>query len=264
MIKDIFFSFRENLRQKTTNPFFGTLIIVWIIHNWKLLFTFFNFEKDETLDGKLMFLSKYFDAKPFLLNLGSCIMTTFAVLIITYLLLDLSRLIVNLFDKKITPWVYKITDKSSIVLKSTYQILEKERDNLSQKLENEREKKLSLQNEVSILEERIKELNAKEDKKNPIEQFLNEPDTEKSKIELLINDIDHKDLSVPFDNIINKVNNEDYINFDTFEIATNYLLKAGIIKLKDKKPGETKFRHYQFTNFGEKVKDEFVMRNLKK
>jgi hypothetical protein len=264
MLKDIFFSFKENIRQKTTNPFFGTLIIVWIIHNWKLIFTFFNFEKNDTLQGKVLFLSQYFDAKPFLLNLGSCVLSTFGVLILTYLLLNLSRLIVNWFDKKLTPLVYKITDKNSILLKSTFQNLEYERDVLSQKLENEREAKLRLQKEVSQLEERIKQLITKDDKKETLEQPITKTDAENDKMNLLLNDMADRGLNVAFNTIINTVNNHEYLDFNKYSVEANYFLQAGIIKLVDKFSHDDKFRHFMFTDFGEKVKDEFVMRNLSK
>lgn len=264
MINDIFFSFKENIRQKTTNPFFGTLIIVWIIHNWKLIFTLFNFENNDTLQGKVLFLSQYLDVKPFLINIGNCVLTTFAVLIFTYLLLNLSRLIVNLFDKKLTPWIYKITDKNSIVLKSTFQILENERDILSQKLENEREKKLGLQNEVSILEDRIKELITQEDKKETLIQPNTKRDVDENKMELLLKDIEERNMNISFDNVINFVNNDEYFDTELYSSEINYFLKAGIIKLKAKHTVNDKFRRFEFTVFGEKFKEKFVMKNLNK
>ena len=264
MLKDIFFSFKENIKQKTTNPFFGTLIIVWFIHNWKLIFTFFNFESNESLNGKILFLSKYFDAKPFLIDIWNCVWITFVVLILTYLLLNLSRLIVNIFDKRLTPWIYKISDSNGIVLKSIFQKLVEERDLLSQKLENEREVKLRLQSETSRLEERIKELITKDIKKESIEQPEIITDAVNAKIRFLLNDIDIKDLNIPFDNIINFINNEEYINVDNYSTEINYFQKAGILKLNGKHSMDDTLRHFIFTDFGEKVKDEFVMKSLTK
>jgi hypothetical protein len=263
MLKDIFFSFKENIRQKTTNPFFGTLIIVWIIHNWELIFTFFNFEDNKTLDEKVIFLSKYLDTKPFLINIGNCILTTFAVLILTYLLLNLSRLIVNFFDKKLTPWVYKTTDKNSIVLKSSFKALENERDVLSEKVENERESKLRLQSEISRLEERIKELITKEDIKEYKEKPKTITDPDYDKINLILNDIGNKNLNTFFDSLINLVNNDDYIDTEKFSTEANYFLKAGIVRLKEKSYPNENYRRFLFTPFGEKIKEEFVMKNLK-
>lgn len=48
----IFESFVDNIKQKTTNPFFGTLILVWLVRNWELIYTLFNFDKDWLLSDK--------------------------------------------------------------------------------------------------------------------------------------------------------------------------------------------------------------------
>ena len=264
MIKDIFFSLKDTVKTKTTNPFFGTLIIVWVIHSWELIFTFFNFEIGTNLKDKIEFLRTYLGAKPFLNNLIECIGITLLVLIATYFLLNLSRLIVNLFEKRITPWVYKITDSNSIVLKSNFKLLEKERDVLSQKLEMERETKLRLQNDISRLENRIKELITPQEKQ---EQTPNEEPEKKltsEKVKLLLDDITEKNMITFFDTLINQINNEDYIDINISKNEINYFLKADIIKLKDKNWTYDNLRHFIFTNLGTKVKEEFVMKNLNK
>lgn len=54
MIEDLFVSFKENIKGKTTNPFFGTLILVWIFHNWRLIYSIFNFDTSSNLDTSVM------------------------------------------------------------------------------------------------------------------------------------------------------------------------------------------------------------------
>ena len=92
MIQDLIVSFKENIKGKTTNPFFGTLIIVWVFHNWRLMYSLFNFESSSDLKTRLIFLSDYLDAENFLPDLLLCILMTIIVLISTYILLNLSRL----------------------------------------------------------------------------------------------------------------------------------------------------------------------------
>ncbi|MCG8732907.1 hypothetical protein [Tenacibaculum finnmarkense] len=156
MLKEVFLSFKDHIKEKTTNPFFGSLIIVWSLHNWEFIYTFFNFESCETLATKIEYIRKHLSPNLFTKNLLWCILITFCVLIISYIFLNFSRLIINFFDKKITPWVYKVTDKNSIVLKSDYKILEAERDLLIIKVKEEREAKLKAQNEINTLEEKLK------------------------------------------------------------------------------------------------------------
>ena len=167
MIQDLIVSFKENIKGKTTNPFFGTLIIVWIFHNWRLMYSLFNFESSSDLKTRLIFLSDYLDAENFLPDLLLCILLTIIVLISTYILLNLSRLIVNFFEKIVTPIVYKLTDKSSIVLKKDYDNLISDRERVEKKFEMERESRLKLQDEYERLEVRLGQaLQTKSNKSN--------------------------------------------------------------------------------------------------
>jgi len=258
MIKDIFSSFKDNIKQKTTNPFFGTLIIVWIIHNWKLVFTFFNFENEVPIKEKVEFLSKYLEPKPFLSDLGICLLVSFIVLSSTYLLLNLSRMIVNFFEKRLTPWVYKVTDSKSIVLKDTYDNLEKERDFLSNKLDNEREAKLRLQNEISNLEEKLKEKHI-DSEKNNIEKSSNiEINEEKSKIIKLVADIEKQFYSKSFESITDYITNNQYIPLSSYQDKINYFLRHNVIKIDTNAINNTdKSKRFIFSEFGEKVKIYF-------
>lgn len=264
MIKDIFFSLKDNVKQKTTNPFFGTLIIVWIIHNWKLIFTFFNFENGETLKAKIEFISNYLEPRPFVSNIGVCILITFVVLIGTYFFLNLSRLIVNTFEKRLTPWVYKITDNKSIVLKSRYEKLEKERDLLSQKLDLEREAKLRLQNEISGLEEKLKMLIVKPiENIDPEKKIKEESENLDNRIFQIINDIEKNNYSHLFENIIDDINNSEYIPFLKFQNVLNYFMRIGIIELDKNAKNDIESKKYIFTDFGKIVKDKFINVKMK-
>ncbi len=44
MLDKIWDGIKDNVLQKTTNPFFGTLIAIWLVHNWQFIYTIFNFE----------------------------------------------------------------------------------------------------------------------------------------------------------------------------------------------------------------------------
>ena len=252
MIKDIILSFKENLKQKSTNPFFGTLIIVWIIHNWEFIYNVFNFEKEKTFDQKIDYLKLFLEPIPFIKNLGVCILITFIVLAITFILLNLSRLIKNISEKKLTPWIYKISDKNSIVLKSDYDILKNERDFLSQKLEEERDSKLKLRTEINKLEERLGE---NIDEENNKTEFKYE-----SEIDYIISEIKQNEKNLnAFNSFIDKINNDDYIEYNIFKNLLNFLLRYDVLKLKSK-GANSDFRKYVFTPFGNQIKNEFLKR----
>ena len=162
MIKDLIVSFRDNFKDKVKNPFLGTYALVWIIRNWDLIFTLFNFNRGTSLENKLKIITVYLEDNPFFGGLVINVLYTFLFLIIIYFLLNVSRAIVNLYEKKLKPWVYKLTDNSSIVLKDDYERLRNERDNLLVRINNERDEKSKIENELKRLEEQINERNLSE------------------------------------------------------------------------------------------------------
>ncbi|MCB4800276.1 hypothetical protein [Neotamlana laminarinivorans] len=252
MIKDIILSFKDNLKQKSTNPFFGTLIIVWIIHNWEFIYNVFNFEKGKTLAQKIEYLKLFLEPIPFIKNLGVCVLITFIVLIVTFLLLNLSRLIKNISEKKLTPWIYKISDKNSIVLKSDYDLMKNERDLLSQKLEEERDSKLKLRTEINKLEERLG--------KNIDGEDLKMEFNYESEIDHILNEIKQNEKNLKdFNTLIDKIHNDELIEYPVFKDLLNFLLRYDVLKLKSKATNRD-YRKYEFTSFGNQIKSEFLKR----
>lgn len=158
MIKDFLVSFQDNLKEKTKNPFLGTYLVVWLIRNWRLVFTVFNFDENFSLDEKIKWIEIYYSEKDFIWNLVNNIGWAFLVLVLTYILLNISRLIINFSEKRVTPHIYKITDSNSIVLKETYDNLSQNKNNLEIKLEKERDNKLKLQEVISRLEQDVENL----------------------------------------------------------------------------------------------------------
>ena len=138
MLLELWSSFRDNFRQKSRNPFFGTLIIVWIVKNWKLVYALFYFDDTYTLTKRIEYIELYYKNINFFWNLMYCLWLTVLSLIGSYLLLNLSRLIINLYEKKLTPWIYRITDKNSIVLKTDLEKAQQEVDRLTKKYEDEK------------------------------------------------------------------------------------------------------------------------------
>lgn len=255
MISDLLISFKENIKSKTTNPFFGTLIIVWIIHNWRLVYTFFNFPEGTILRSRIQFLATYLDPNVFVFDLIKCILISFAVLISTYFLLNLSRLIVNFYEKVITPFVYEITDKGSVVQKSVYQQMIEERNRFEKKYEQEHESRLKLINEMEKLEARLISSSADNtDKQN----FINENSISSSLDNHLLNLKNDVDLRNSFGTII-----LDILNNRISKTSKNSdkLLLYGLIELRS---GESSYQgssYFKLTLLGQKLKDFLVREN---
>lgn len=147
MVKDTLNSMLDNIKERTTNPFLGTFVIVWVIKNWKLVYSLFYFDSAFTLPKRLTYIETYFNEKSFWCNMLGVIGYTLIVLLLTYILLALSRLLTEFYDKVIVPQIAKITDKSSVVLKTKHKELEEAFKLLEKRYEDERLAKVAAQNE---------------------------------------------------------------------------------------------------------------------
>jgi hypothetical protein len=141
MLSEILVSFSDHIK-KTRNPFFGTFIIVWVVRNWQFIITVFNLDLYSTLDAKIEVLKTYFADTTILSGFFNTAWISIVAIIVSYTLLNISRAIINTFENKVTPWVYKITQPKAIVLKSDYDLLQKKLDKLEVRLTEERSKRI--------------------------------------------------------------------------------------------------------------------------
>jgi hypothetical protein len=155
MVKDTLNSVFDNLKERTTNPFLGTLIVVWTLKNWELVYSLFYFDSSLKLDDRLAKITDHFKDQSFLLNMGSVILITMGVLILTYTLLSLSRLVTDAYERIVIPVISKLTDRSSVVLKSEYVILQEVVKKLEVRLEEERLAKVAAQTERDSVDAKL-------------------------------------------------------------------------------------------------------------
>jgi hypothetical protein len=252
MVKDFLISFSDNFKEKAKNPFLGTYLLVWLIRNWDLIYTIFNFDENSTLKDKKNFITNYYKDGDFLTNLATNILWAFAVLITTYVLLNLSRLIVNLSEKRLTPWIYKITDSKSIVLKTEYERIRAESDDLQLRLDKERESKSRLEIRIKGLEEEIIEITkSKTDNKTKVVQEkkttrnIKKEETDSSTI--LMAKLNQKELLQEFLDTSTKINKGNSIpnNYN----HSDYFIELGLIKFLRNSINDAKL--YSITAEGE-------------
>jgi hypothetical protein len=155
MLKDILIGFGDNMRSRTTNPFFGTFIIVWIIRNWQLIITLFNLDLYTTLDKKFEVLKAYFVDKDILWGLFQNTWISIVAIVGTYAVLNLSRAIINLFENHVTPWVYKVTMPGQIILRSEYNKMLNKYEELQARYDAEKVKRTRAEEEQDRIEKRL-------------------------------------------------------------------------------------------------------------
>lgn len=158
MVKDTLDSVFENLKERTTNPFLGTLIVVWIIKNWKLVYSLLYFDGSFKLKDRLDYITQYFSERSFYWNMLGVVFITMIVLLTTYALLTISRLLTDFYERVVLPWVSEVTDKSTVILKTEHNKVLEEVKYLQTRLEEERLAKVAAQNERDQADERILKL----------------------------------------------------------------------------------------------------------
>ena len=252
MIKDFLVSFTDNFKEKTKNPFLGSYLLVWLVRNWELVYTIFNFDKDCTLADKKTFISEYYKKDDFVENLLTNILWTFGLLILTYILLNISRFIVNLSDKQLTPWIYKITDSKSIVLKSEYERVRAENDDLQVRLDKERESKSRLENRIKNLETEILEIskdNSADVSNKKEEETSSESKSRDTTSSILYRKLKEQNLLKEFVSICTMINRGDAISNDYK--SKDYFIEQGLIIFSSAYGSSAK--KYRITSEGESV-----------
>lgn len=155
MVKDTLNSVFENFKERTKNPFLGTLVVVWIVHNWRLVYSLFYFDSKLALDKRLSYIEQYFSEIPFYLNLLHVFLLTILILSVTYLFLGVSRFISDFYNKVVIAEIVGFIDKNAVVLRSKYLEQQEIIENLELKLETERLAKVTAQKERDTSDEKL-------------------------------------------------------------------------------------------------------------
>lgn len=111
----------DNIKQKTTNPFFGTLILVWAYRNWELLYTLFNFDNECTLDDKKVFIISYFNGRePFWVEFWVNVAYALLFVVLGIFFTFITRFVLDLVNNNFKPWAYKVSINNSVVRREQY------------------------------------------------------------------------------------------------------------------------------------------------
>ncbi|MFH7012814.1 hypothetical protein ACHRV5_13155 [Flavobacterium sp. FlaQc-52] len=135
----------DNYSTKIKNPFIGTIISVWLVHNWRIPFALFNFDKECTMQDKINFIADYFGKQNFWWELCNIALISFLILLISYFLMTISRAITDFFYKIAEPFVITRIDKNAIYTKDEKTKLEKRISILNNKVSTRDEEIVKLE-----------------------------------------------------------------------------------------------------------------------
>jgi molecular chaperone GrpE (heat shock protein) len=120
---------------------------------------------------------------------------------------------------------------------------------------------LRLQNEISNLEDKLKE-HLNKDIKETTSSFNSDFEEQQSRMLKTVNDIEKRDYSDFFMTIVDSVLNGQYIKMKDNREKINYLLRIGVIKLDTNAKMYDDETKYLLTEFGTNVKDKFIENNM--
>jgi hypothetical protein len=235
----------DNFRTKTTNPFFGTLIVVWMFHNWRLVYKVFNFDRNTKVDTKIDFIKDYLDGWGFIWNLLLCVAIAFGVLVITYLFLGLSRYISEKYEEIALPWIHSLNGDSKIVSRRKYLDLEEDWRGIKKSYETEKELRLKAEAEKNELKNKMNS-SFKEIERTSLESSLKR---DEDKINAFMSEISSdKERKSSFRYLELIKNGEPIIG----NVIIAKLLKYGLIDRKKDEKGAVYSDFYILTGFGDR------------
>lgn len=163
-------SILDNLKEKVTNPFFGTFIVVWLIRNWDLVYTVFNFEDNASLYNKKKFIGDYFHNKNIFWEFFLNFLISLGLLLIGYLFVIISRMILNVVYHNFIPYLNNKLVSKLVVNKERFDTVKKTRDEYFQKILDMEEERVALEQSNTMtktknieLESRLSNLNLAND-----------------------------------------------------------------------------------------------------
>ena len=241
MVKDIFDSLKDNFAQKARNPILATIIIIWTFKNWRLIYGLFTFDPKVTQETKLAYIENYFNTYPFYPILGECIWYGIIVLVITYVISGVGRLIVNLYDYKLNPFLSYVTDSWGPVTRDRFEQKVKELDEQRDKYELERLARIKATGELATLEKSVGELTLEASKVPGLNSDNEELKSENSKLNFSVQQLDRTTQELNKIKENNKLLLHDKENFQAENIRLVKIHEKEITRLNDE------IQKYKFT-----------------
>lgn len=190
-IASILESFGSTAKNRIKNPFFGTLILVWLYRNWKIPFTYLNFNDVTTRGEKIAYYTTFYKDYEYG-SLGEVLVCSgyaFLAMLIAMIISHMTKLLTEGNERLLLENLQKIKSKKVLSIDDLENTLDKnkalndsnnelEADNhkLRQRIkELEEEKKVSFLNrQPSFVEDKVSLIDVVDEvhKHTPLEVYL--------------------------------------------------------------------------------------------
>jgi len=156
---DFFNSFFQNVKDKLTSPFFGTLGFILIIHHWEFWYILFNFSSRADLHIKITILRTVGVREFHWRNLCEDILWTLLIVFVGYAIVIGTRTLSLFIEHNLMPSITKRVISKGVVIRSEFEAVLEERDHYAEKYETERKYSRVLSKSYDEQLEEIKEKN---------------------------------------------------------------------------------------------------------
>lgn len=158
---EYFTSFFQNIKDKLTNPFFGTLIIVLILHHPQFWYSLFNFDEGVNLQQKIIYLREIGSREFSIWEIINDIFCAIFFVIIGYLIVLGTRTLSMWIEFRLMPMITKKIVSENLVMRDEYNEVVKDRNKYSEKYEEQRKA-------VRIMSKDFDELSSDANNKNTL------------------------------------------------------------------------------------------------
>lgn len=245
---DHIFSFLDSYKSKIRNPFIGTMISVWLIRNWIIVYAIFTFDNNKTMEWKINYIKNYFSKISFWSEFIDVIGIGLLSLLFTFLLLAVSRVMTDFYYKIVESGIIIKIDKNAIFTSTDKEKLEKRLVSLTEKIEKQNDALSKAESINELLQLKITE--NRDDFDVRYKTLSDTADNYKSLNNKLTDHVNKtKNVNDQFMNLFNKISPADKNtllalhhngNIDIRNLPENYhmdaerLLEKGLIKVNEK------------------------------
>jgi hypothetical protein len=154
---EIINSFFGNIKDKLTNPYFGTLILVLLFNHWELIYVIFNFDNGLILENKLTFIENYITENLTFLSVFFDALWALVFMLSGYLIIVLTRSIVLWVEFWLMPFITGKIINKNVVRRNEYDKVVKEREDYFDRYEVQRENVRTFSKTIDEQTEQIKQ-----------------------------------------------------------------------------------------------------------
>ncbi len=173
-------SFFSNIKDKLTNPYFGTLIIVLLFSHWELLYSIFNFNASQDLNDKISFIQEYISENITWTSFFKDATLALVLMLTGYLVIIVTRSLVIWVEFRLMPIITGVIISKNVVIKSEYDEVVEQREEYFDQYEEQRENVRRFSKTIDEQTEQIKEKDENLlEQSNKITQTIRDLDTTK-------------------------------------------------------------------------------------